>query len=330
MRKAFDRALRGVLGSPGSTPLRYELWRRDARRDTKATTDFASKANIALADIFESPILDNSNSRTLFILGSGWSINSLTEEMIDHIGKHQSIGINFWFFHDFVPSLFSFDAGKVEDSEKPDLRASLTQLGKLFSRPAIVQQKPKVLYLRPFQGDSSFLVPISEVLLSQSWVHGRANLVSQTARALEADIRYLLARLIDRRLPSTVLPDNGSSVARLVFLALAQGFRDIVLVGVDLDAKPHFWFAPSYQERYKEYVRLFPQPDNKPHGTTLSINRPTNTLDFLTLLNLAMADLGLGQIWAGSSNSHLSRRLDPYLWPSQNSGGSSSRLSSVD
>ena len=323
MNKAFDDTFQKVFNNPQFSSLRYEIWKRDARRDSRAATVFAREANMAIANIFASPILDSTRSKTLFILGSGWSINSLSEEKISHMATHESVGINFWFFHDFVPSLFSFDAGKVEDSEKAHLRESLAQLGKLFSRPAIVEKNPKVLYLRPFQGDSTLLIPIPKSLSAQAWVHGRANFISRTARSLEADIRDVLSRLIDKKLPPTVLPDNGSSVARLVFLALAQGFRDIVLVGVDLDAKPHFWFAPSYVEKYGEYVRLFPKPDNQPHGTTQAINRPTDTLDFLNMLNLAITDLGLGQIWAGSSESHLSSRLEPYRWPSYYPDGSS-------
>lgn len=324
MNKDFDGTFQRAFNHPQLSSLRYEIWKRDARRDSHAATVFAREANMAIADIFSSQILDSTRSQTLFILGSGWSINSLTDEMTSHMGRHESVGINFWFFHEFVPSLFSFDAGKVEDSEREHLRESLTQLGRLFSRPAILEKNPKVLYLRPFQGDSTLLIPIPKSLSSQTWVHGRANFVSRTARSLEADIRYVLSRLIEEKLPPTVLPDNGSSVARLVFLALAQGFRDIVLVGVDLDEKPHFWFAPSYVEKYGEYVRLFPEPDNQPHGTTQAVNRPTNTLDFLTLLNHAVTDLGLGQIWAGSSESHLSSRLETYRWHSQNPGRPSS------
>jgi|GEM_PF-1295817 len=323
MTKEFEDTFQRLFNHPQFSSVRYEIWKRDASRDSRAATVFARQANMAVANIFTSPILDSTQSKTLFILGSGWSINSLSDENISHMGSHESVGINFWFFHDFVPSLFSFDAGKVDDSEKPHLRESLTQLGKLFSRPAIVEKNPKVLYLRPFQGDTSLLIPIPKSLSAQAWVHGRANFISRTAHALEADIRDVLSRLIDEKLPPTVLPDNGSSVARLVFLALAQGFRDIVLVGVDLDAKPHFWFAPSYVEKYGDYVRLFPKPDNQPHGTTLAINRPTDTLDFLTMLNLAITDLGLGQIWAGSSESHLSSRLEPYRWPSYDPDGSS-------
>jgi len=323
MNTMFDDTFRWVFNRPQFSSLRYEMWKRDARRDSRAAIVFARQANMAVANIFTSPILDSTRSKTLFILGSGWSINSLSDEKISHMERHESVGINFWFFHDFVPSLFSFDAGKVEDSEKPHLRESLTQLGKLFSRPAVIEKDPKVLYLRPFQGDATLLVPIPKTISAQAWVHGRANFISRTARSLEADIRDVLSRLIDRKLLPTVLPDNGSSVARLVFLGLAQGFRDIVLVGVDLDAKPHFWFAPSYVEKYGDYVRLFPKPDNQPHGTTLAINRPTDTLDFLTMLNLAITDLGLGQIWAGSSESHLSSRLEPYRWPSYDPDGSS-------
>lgn len=317
--RAFVESFQKVLSNPQSSYLRYEIWKKVARNDARAAAAFARGAGMQLANIFTSPILDSSKGQTLFILGSGWSVNSLTDEMIRHIGSHVSVGINFWFFHDFVPSLFSFDAGKVQDSERAHLRQSLFQLGKLFARPAILEERPKILYLRPYQGDPSLLVPVPQSFSSNTWVHSRANLISRTTDSLEVDVKRILTLLSAQKLPSSVLPDNGSSVARLIFLALAQGFHDIVLVGVDLDSRPHFWFAQNYVEKYSKYVALFPPPDSLPHGTSQAIDRPAGTLDFISTVNHAINEFGLGQIWAGSPSSQLSSRIPTYPWPSHGS-----------
>lgn len=51
----------------------------------------------------------------LFILGSNRSINEITDEEWAEIGKHDSLGFNYWIFHKFVPTYFSLEYGS--DSE---------------------------------------------------------------------------------------------------------------------------------------------------------------------------------------------------------------------
>ena len=307
--------LRRVISHPSLAPVRYQIWRRDARRDTSAAKNFARDQELQLANIFTAPILRSAGNKTLFILGSGWSVNSISEQMFSHIAANQSVGINFWFFHDFVPTAFSFDAGKVTDSEKPKVKKSLDTIGHLFSRKLVVDAKPNILLLRPFQSNPGYLIPIPDSLRSQSWVSGRANLLSGGKDSLSADLKLMLTRLFRNALPTSALPDNGSSVVRLIFLALAQGFRDIVLVGVDLDEQPHFWFAPEYANRYPEYVALFPKPDNRPHGTTESVNRPIGNLEFLETLNRLLVESHRGKLWAASHHSRLADVLPQYPWP---------------
>ncbi|MGC1298446.1 MAG: hypothetical protein WA869_25750, partial [Alloacidobacterium sp.] len=48
-------------------------------------------------------------SDTLFILGSAWSINDISDERWQIIGRHDSVGINFWPVHPFVPRFFHFE-----------------------------------------------------------------------------------------------------------------------------------------------------------------------------------------------------------------------------
>ena len=299
----------------GASTLRYWLWRRDANHDLQAAEKFAAHQEKQVVDIYRSPMLDSTVSETLFILGSGWSVNELTDGMLQHIGDHQSVGINFWFFHDFVPSAFSFDAGKVPEGEEDRVRATLRVMGGLFGRKEVRASKPRILYLRPAQLDPDYLVPCPRELGDSSWVSARANLLSKDPGSLEADLRVLAKRAVWGKLPSGVLPDNGSSVVRLIFLALAQGFKDIVLVGIDLDTRPHFWFAPQYLERYPEYVALFPQPDDEPHGTTERANRALGNLEFLSIMSKVFTELGLAKLWVASPSSHLAGILSQYPWP---------------
>ena len=300
---------------PALAWLRTVLWFRDAKQDEISTRIFAKRTQTRLLDVYDSPILDSSKSKTLFILGSGWSVNELTKDMQSQMRDHQSVGINFWFFHDFVPSVFSFDAGIVPDSEKEKVKSTLLSLGHLFAREAIVEALPKVLYLRPFELNPEYLIPLPRELQGNAWVSGRANLLANSQKALEADLRIFLPKLANQELPRHVLPDNGSSVVRLIFLALAQGFQQIVLVGVDLDNRPHFWFSPKYVKLYSPYIDLFPPPDQGLHGTATALNRPVGGGDFLIALDKVMRELGLGGLYVASPNSQLGETLERYWWP---------------
>ena len=53
---------------------------------------------------------------TLFILGSGASINELTQEQWGFIKQHDSVGFNNWVVHKFVPDFYMFEA--VADNEE--------------------------------------------------------------------------------------------------------------------------------------------------------------------------------------------------------------------
>lgn len=307
--------IRKLLGRPAAAPLRFWLWANDARRDARAVKAFAKGHGLRVIDVRRSPILDSSGSKKLFILGSGWSVNELSDEMVQHIGDHQSVGINFWFFHNFVPTAYSFDAGRVLPADHVHVRDSLLSLGVLFGRQSIRDAKPQVLYLRPYRSNSEYLVPLPAELRGFSWVSGRANLVSKQVGSVEADLRLLIKRVMNEQLSGSALPDNGSSVVRLVFLALAQGFTEIVLVGIDLDARPHFWFSPEYTERYPDYVALFPKPDGEQHGTTESANRSLGNREFLIILGRVLAELGVAKLLVGSPTSQLASDLPLYRWP---------------
>ncbi len=53
-----------------------------------------------------STVIKYKKSNTIFILGSGPSINTITSEQWREIARHDSIGFNWWLLHDFVPTFY--------------------------------------------------------------------------------------------------------------------------------------------------------------------------------------------------------------------------------
>jgi len=304
-----------LLTSSRMSPVRHLVWTWSAMRDERATRKFCSQSGFSSLDVFKTPILRSPRGRTLFILGSGTSINEMSQAQFNYIRENQSIGINFWFFHDFVPNVFSFDAGKVEKSDEEHGGQSQRTLATLFNRPEILDARPSILYLRPHALEANYLFPVSPELKSRIWVSGRSNLISRSHSALRKDLRVLLTKLKRRDLPAAILPDNGSSVVRLIFLAIAQGYRKIVLCGVDLDSRPHFWMGEPYASNFRKYTSLFPAPDGRNHGTAEAEGRAAGNRDFISLLAEAMTDADVGKLYCGSPTSKLASTLETFRWP---------------
>jgi len=62
----------------------------------------------------DASVQQHKKSDTLFILGSGPSINLITESEWAHIREHDSVGFNWWMAHDFVPSFYLLQFVKAE------------------------------------------------------------------------------------------------------------------------------------------------------------------------------------------------------------------------
>src|SRR5690625_2390488 len=55
---------------------------------------------------------------TVFILGSGESINFLEAHKWKDISDNDSIGFNFWPIHEFIPTYFTFELPRDKDRRK--------------------------------------------------------------------------------------------------------------------------------------------------------------------------------------------------------------------
>jgi hypothetical protein len=77
------------------------------RQQRALAKNLACAANLPL--LHELCLAPLKTSDTVFILGSGWSINEIPDERWSAIARHESIGFNFWPVHPFVPCIFVFE-----------------------------------------------------------------------------------------------------------------------------------------------------------------------------------------------------------------------------
>jgi hypothetical protein len=291
------------------------LWFIDAERDTRATLRAARSLDFSSLDSANSTLFAHQRRETLFILGSGQSVNELSEGQLEKIGKTASIGINYWFLHSLVPSVYAFEStpiqyGVLNDEQLRARERLAVRAGAQFAD----KSGPKVLHLRPFDGQHGSLFPLPSEVWSRTFLYGRANLIARSPHSLRRDLKRLVLLAGKALLPEPALPDNGASVVRLIFLGIAQGFRDIVLVGVDLDARPHFYFSSEYSAFHTDLMTLSSRPSGEPHETREAIHRPFDTLLFLSTLGDVLNTGKQAKLWVASESSTLSSSLPIYPW----------------
>lgn len=268
-----------------------------------------------VAQELDLPALDRKNSRlntsdrqTLFILGGGASVNDLTEANFATIESGTSIGVNFWPIHDFVPSFLSSESDQSADAD-PYLNERL-RTERMLSNP------PSVLSLRTnWPVRETALQHFPEQMNRRRYIYGRANLITRKERNLAADLNLVLGALVKGQLPEGILPDNGSTVVRLMFWGVLQGFSEIVLVGVDQDSGHYFWTDPAARKTYAHAESVVPRTSGTPHSTSSAENRPFPNDIFLPALSRAIKTTTGVNVYAGSERSTLSSAIPVFDWP---------------
>jgi hypothetical protein len=299
---------------PYRRALRLTLWLNQALRDRSATVRFARNQGFQTLKITDRSIFGGKGPNTLFILAGGSSINSMSARHFSEIRTGCSIGVNFWFFHDFIPDVYSFDAGAVPDRDKINLTETLRQLGVVFHRNEVISRAPAIIILRPHRLNLDDLIPLPQSLWSRIRVSGRANFLRTSHKDLGVDIQLVTKALRRQLVPNSILPDNGASVVRLIFLGLAQRFDNIVLVGVDLDESPHFWEESIYKAKHANLIARISNSDNLQHATTSSENRALGNREFLVLLSEISQQKFATKLWVSSEKSTLYPQIPVFPW----------------
>jgi hypothetical protein len=196
-------------------------------------------------EILGDQILTYKKSDTVFILGSGPSINLISDTQWEVIKKNDSIGFNFSFVHDFVPSLYVYQheesllkAFKQEFHKYKGVpvlwRGSQFAQGKYeLDKYEFLKQSP-LFYLNEYPISSKFGVDID---------------------FLFRYLKYL--NLMPRGSIAPFIPKLRSTVGMLAMLCYQMGYKKIVLCGVDMDGNDHFWDHIKYQKKKQQYFFHF-------------------------------------------------------------------------
>lgn len=250
-------------------------------------------------------------SDTIFLLGSGSSVNQLNDRNFATIGQNVSIGINAWAIHPFVPSAYSFEFSKTPGPAGPERRI----MEEFLWRPQVLARSPALLFLRPAgTAVAARKFSLHPSLENQARIYGRFALPRNRAISISAEMRRIFRAYASGLIPVEILLDNGASIARLLSMSLLSGFKRIVLVGVDLEGSPYFW-QESSQISYDEEVLSAFRRDKSPKHRTMDVGeRVVGIADFIGELSLIAMDLFQAEIFVGSNRSLLSKTLPVFNW----------------
>jgi hypothetical protein len=259
-------------------------------------------------------------SDTLFVLGGGESINALDDEAWHTIGSADSLGLNFWFLHRFVPTAYvqewigpSTDPVLIERLRvRRDIlhrrRDELADTTFFFRTPARRRRHGRRLV--PDDVDAQLGVPRHQVAVTFD-----LNLLPLDrdgfARAMHLAHRcgFLTARPAWRYLPTT----RGTVLWTLLFAA-RLGYREVVLCGIDLHGTSYFYEAPDAPR----LVPDLPVPPNVQDGRVHRTNDPAEPGPTMREIIAALGDLlpALGiELAVAHPSSVLADDLPLYRWP---------------
>lgn len=206
------------------------------------------------------PLAALKSSDTLFILGSGGSINDLGTDEWRQIAEADSVGFNFWLVHDFVPSLFVFEPIKPHVPDRQLIFANLrARAGDYAGTPLLLKdgERFKPEFMTDFLAElPAGLLPNTG--LSWDWELPEESRAAFTEHLLRLDRRGWLTR------PGAPLARKRASIFFLVLLGLRAGYKRIVLCGVDLSNTPYFY--ESRRAEYEAKGRAVPRPVPSPAG----------------------------------------------------------------
>ena len=297
-------AVRALIETRLGGNLRFWASWRDATRENKFVREIANKLSASILKPTElRSQIRKPHADTLFILGSGASVEDLDPENFREINSQVSVGINAWPLHHFVPDFYAFEPVPEDDSDHYRTMS-------LLARPDILAKQPHVLFLKPrtqIEVDQFFQIPVK--LRSRTLLYGRFQPSTRALRNLSSDLGRLIGKLEATNFP--VVPDSGASIVRMAALGILMGFKRIVFVGVDLNNTHYFWERnPAHLAR--NGIEGFSSGQTRDtHETMERIKRPFIVTEMIQALATPGKARGT-EILVASKNSELATIVGVY------------------
>jgi hypothetical protein len=243
-----------------------------------------------------------------FILANGDSVNDLSKADLQFMRPYFSVGLNAWPLHPFVPSAFGFELWDLPDRHDSEFEFLVT----MASEKRLNSGAPLWL-LRPKPQQVGLLTAIMSKVQGINFdLYGRVNLPTRSPSRIDREIAKAFSFLEADDSSASVLLDNGSSVVRMICLALSHGFKNVILVGADLTDTPYFWYDENFVRVHGDFTQICRRQPDEGTDTLTTGDRPFGAQDFIYALARVAKDRFGAQILVASSRSALSPALEVF------------------
>lgn len=201
---------------------------RNFFKDNKLNKELIKKYQIH--NISVSKLKKYKSSDTLFILGAGQSINNLSDDNFLEIKKADSIGINGFANHKFVPTFHSFELENQHNSTSLnmfiDTSNNIINLRKEYKNTAIVFRQNKIINTK------------LENNIKQIFSFGNSywNVYDQIPGNSIEEYKKYLKHFKTKGLfeNNDFFPNKSSSLSWVISMAYQLKYKKIIFCGVDL------------------------------------------------------------------------------------------------
>jgi hypothetical protein len=247
-------------------------------------------------------------SDTLFVLASGSSVNGYPQEIWDSLARHDTLALNLWLYHAFVPTYFLFEMPRYADAAALFFQLLEWRIHD-YRNTAIIMND-----VLAANGRCPGWVARLPWANMQSNFHCLYNTSTRGKTPEQYRRRLRIQTALGVYQPQTRfwhLPKRRASLSSAIVFGLLCGYRRIVLCGVDLTSTAYFYDAPQYQS--------LPIPVWKAHTqgavhSTLDKRLDSMTIDVVVcaLNEVVLASYGT-ELYVALNSSGLYPRLPAFF-----------------
>ncbi|UXX80599.1 hypothetical protein N7E81_05740 [Reichenbachiella carrageenanivorans] len=256
----------------------------------------ANKYN--LPNLTELEIGRYKTSDTIFILGSGDSINNYSAAQWKEISDQDSIGFNYWPIHNHVPTFYSVECASNLNIRKEQIN--------LLNTNKKAYKKTPIILKDIFEGYWQETVPLIDPELKPNLYIAKE--IQLTGRSCEDYLRSIkmyenLGMIKEGSFK--YIPRKIGSLIFLLFFAFFSGYKKVVLCGIDLDGGSSFYLNERYSKQQEHLQHTISAIKSKKHHTLDKSQNFVTMPELLSFLNKKyFQEKGLS-IYLGNKQSSL-------------------------
>lgn len=252
------------------------------------------------------------NSDTLYVLGSGSSIVSLSPEHWACIKSADSFGMNFWLVHPHVPSYFCFEMPRVAKVRDWLLCNMLHRAEDYRDTRAVFKISREYFEDREGKRELARVAKCFQAFVPTFFT-------ASDGKGLEALLRHYgsITKSLRKKDDSAFFRKRASVVFATMF-ASELGFKNIVLCGID-GTPGSGYFYESGNDTNITAGAVVPessgQMPGRVHKTMDTQLNPLGVRECLEMIDrLLLKPSGVG-LWLGTSGSALADVIPAWHWP---------------